>query len=307
MGLERRYEMGSSMSKPLNPRLLPSALLVVAGAMVAGCSDVEGDQPMTGSASEADGLRPSGAWEFDESATAEVDRQAGTIELPLDGFDFTREELAVVDSAATLSIYLCAEAAGVEGGTWEPYEVSPLPPRDERRFGVWVRQYAETYGYALPPAPDVPLNNAVEEARDVYVECAENGDIGWPEDLPSGDDIAADLDGIEAQIFAAPDGVAVQAEWEACIEESGLQRDLEDPAPFSVVGEGSEVNEEQIRMALADVTCKEQVNYVERLADLEAGFQQPVIDEYIDELSAQRAEIDRIVEDSRQYLALNAP
>lgn len=142
--------------------------MAIVGLLLTGCTS----QPSTESAAVPaahEEERPPGAWEFDEAASAEVDREAGTIVLPLDQFQLTPEEMVVVKSAATLDIFLCARDKGVEEGSWEPYEVSHTPPRDQRRYGVWVRQYAEKYAYDLPPAPAVHPNNVVEGAMDIYL------------------------------------------------------------------------------------------------------------------------------------------
>lgn len=267
---------------------------------VAGCMPNSGDE----------GSGDSDNWKFDPSARAEVVRETGSITTPYDAYWYSASELADLQSAESLAIFLCAEQKGVVGGTWEPYEPIEIDPR-VRTYGIWVRKLVEEYAYQLPPmTPPPPPNNSVEGATDIYLECVNEGPEAerWVlPTMPSAMFLAAELTAASDQVFLSTEGLATQSDWESCIEEAGLQRDHSQSAPWAIIGADDAVTEETLRIALADVTCKEQVDYVERLADLDAGFQQPIIDEYVDELAAQRADIDRIVADARDYLAKNAP
>lgn len=51
------------------------------------------------------------------------------------------------------------------------------------------------------------------------------------------------------------------------------------------------------------VECKSQIDFVERLADLMAQQQAPVLVEYADELLAERATADAVVAEARAVLA----
>lgn len=253
---------------------------------------------------------PEGGWPFDESATADVDRETSRIVFPITRFQYSDEERAIVESAGSLQYYLCLQDEGVAVSGWQPREAWPMDVH-ERRFGVWIEEFAEQYAFTVPDPPPPPVEPWYDVTGDVADACHQQvqEDPRWESefDRPYAGPLAYDMTAATDQVFVSEPGAAAQADWEACIEEAGLARDTTMDSPSAIVGATDEINEEQIRLALTSVRCKDEVNYVERLADVEAGFQQPVVDKYLKELSAERAELDRVLTEAREYLALHTP
>jgi len=73
-----------------------------------------------------------------------------------------------------------------------------------------------------------------------------------------------------------------------------------------ITGTTLDPTESNIRVALLDVECKEGTRYVQRLADIEAALQQPVIADHLAELPEMREEYDAALELARDYLAEGA-
>ena len=78
----------------------------------------------------------------------------------------------------------------------------------------------------------------------------------------------------------------VFAEWQQCIEQHGLTPadDVEDGGWI----EGIDLlvlEEKNIRAAVVDVQCKDKVNYMQRILDVAAAYQGPIIAEYEAELA----------------------
>ena len=264
----------------------------------------------TGGGDEGDSPGPSvqaGDWEVDPTATAEVDHEAGTILLPMDRYWLTEAETAYLLSARSLAVNLCARDAGVVGHwemieAWEP---------ENRRYGVWVRSVAERYGYSLPMRGDdfVP-NNAEVDGTAVYEECAASDPDTTQfnfEGIRPAFDIATVTLGMSDAAFASAAAEEIFADWGACLAEHGLERDTSSETPWMVAGTSDDVTESNIAAAIVDVDCKASVDFIQRIADIEAGYEQPIVDEYQSEFEEMRAEYDAMLELARQYLDENAP
>ena len=98
----------------------------------------------------------------------------------------------------------------------------------------------------------------------------------------------------------------VLEEWESCLAEVGLRRD-QSRSPWAVAGTTTDPTEANIRTALLDLDCKDRVDYVARIAAVEAAVQAPIVQEHLAELQQMRAEYDAMLADARAYLGENAP
>lgn len=277
------------------------AVLVAVVMLVAACTSGSDEGGSPGPSAQG------GDWDVDPTATAEVDPEAGTIQLPMDRYWLTEAETAFLLSARSLAVNLCAQEAGVIGHwemieAWEP---------ENRRYGVWVRSVAERYGYSLPVREDdfVP-NNAEVDGTAVYEECAATDPDTTQfnfEAIRPAFDIATVTHGMSDAVFASPAAEEVLADWEQCLAEHGLARDTSSETPWMVAGTTTDLTESNIAAAIVDVDCKASVDFVQRLADIEASYEQPIVDEYQSEFEEMRAEYDAMLELARQYLDENAP
>lgn len=277
-------------------KTLVAAFALTSSLAISGCSS---------SPPAPDPLNAHREWSRDLSATADVDPIAGTITLPLDQYKLTLEETATLVSARSLAINLCARERGVNGD-WQR-----IPPNNagERRYGVWVKDLVEQFGYDLPPSNVTVSNNSEPDANPIYEACsAEDPDIQQFDfdAISPAFDTVGELSGLSEAALASEDAELVFTDWEACLKENGLERDTS-LSPFAVAGAGLEPTSSNISIALTDIDCKANVDYIQRLANIQASFEKPIVDEYSDELVAARSEYDAMVELANQYLSANSP
>lgn len=204
----------------------------------------------------------------------------------------------------------CATQQGVDA-TWAP----SLPEiGGSRLYGVWLRDHVATAGYDIPTTPEhdalLAANSTpfTDEALAIYEACYEQDDIQLlaEEAIAITFPLGEETTGIAAAALESEDAQAVFTEWDACLARSGLERN---PSvdPYQILGTSMDPTEQNITIALKDVACKEEVDFVARLATIEASFQQPIITKYEVELTALRAEYDGLIERSRVYLNANRP
>ncbi len=235
-------------------------------------------------------------------ATAEVDHEAGTITLPVERFQLTDAEYRLIDDARGLAMDRCAKAEGIDLG-WRPGRAAPV---SDRRYGVWVPAITEQFGYAVPEGASAPDTDGPPLDDDdflVITECASDPTVlsFRYESVRPGFDFAEEFSWVTTAAFGSPEGEAVFEDWEECLNAQGLHRDTS-VSPFAVAGAGMAVTEQNIVIALKDVTCKSEVGFVQRLADLEAQLQAPIVAEHLAELEQMRSEYDHIVDAAREYL-----
>lgn len=256
-------------------------------------------------------------------ASADVDPEAGTVVLPVERFLMTRAETHLVDTASQTVFDQCVRDHG--------YEVVSTPvvldSEGDRRYGTWLVQEAELYGFAPPSVgrgagepgtvpvrprdsdghPIFPPGDVRNADLDVILECHEAPEVlrFVTHSIEPAFDYGAEIGPLMDEALGSSEGKQVFADWEACLEEHGLERD-ESESPYSIRGATMDVTEQNIAMALVDVQCKTDVELVQRLADLEAELQAPVVARYFKELTAMRAEYDVVLEDARAFLASDA-
>ena len=103
-----------------------------------------------------------------------------------------------------------------------------------------------------------------------------------------------------AQVFASEAGRAVFRDWEACITEHGLARD-ETLSPWAVLDETGQ-QPPGVGTAVIDARCKTDVDFVQRLAQLQANLEAPFIAAHRDELDRIRDDHDRALTSARAYV-----
>jgi hypothetical protein len=277
-----------------------SVALVLLGT--SACGDASSD---LGSADE---IQP------DFTANATVDRGSGEIILPIQSYYLRQDEARQVDDARSLAMRGCAVERGLDEPAWR---ASDPELGGSRLYGVWLLEWVEKFGYEVPTTPrgqalaDAELDSEPYTAEQlaVYDACAASDAVllfsersAW-RDIPIGT-VLTELSNIA---LSSEQARSVFSDWEACLATRGLERVGTEEDPYGIVGASLAITPQNISIATADVTCKDEVDFVQRLADVEAAYQQPVVDRYESELSAQRADFDELVTRARQYLTDNAP
>ena len=255
----------------------------------------------------------------DESAHARLDRETGQIITPFSEyllFDDAAEQ-AVVDQSHRVYLGHCMEAAGLAfNATMAEDQVL-----DDRRFGLWVEDRATAYGYSDPPSTVA---------------------LTWDQDAAAGgDQWQAALDRCEEEFLNDPETAAFQAnndendfgraselstdayrlaaedpEWEAarkpwkqCLQDNDLTPP-EQPEEWSAVetqqlleSDGAESSQELLRIAAIEARCNNDTSLTQRLGDLVASYEQPLIDRHEAELKPLKERKQEILQAARDYIA----
>jgi hypothetical protein len=270
--------------------------VAVVAAVMAGCSGSDEPPQSVATLSAA-------------QAAPEVNRDSGQIVLPADRFFLSPDEAATLASALALGMSKCATVQGVD----TPYEPLTASTGSNRLYGVWSQAEAEQFGYGLPDEAEASAGSKdsegtlTKEDLEVYIECNDSADLKplrYDQIRPAFNYGKVFADTSE-QAFESPEGVAAFRDWEACLDGQGVMRDSA-TSPFMIRGTTMDASESNIRIALIDVTCKADTQFVERLAAAEAAIQVPIIDQYLPELLQMRDDYDEALDFARTYLAENS-
>lgn len=243
---------------------------------------------------------------------ATVDAVTGTIRLPLDAYALTGDDDKVFATANDLVASRCMSAAGY--GEF-------LPFIDRRhggqadvdwRYGVWVKSQVVRYGYGrVPPSAlgqKLQAANQVQftpEADAAYKRCIttvhESGIV-----LPDAAGVLMS-NAFEEQVMATSEGKKVLSDWKKCLTDNHVPLPDHAESDWFPAGIHEAPLEQQIEVGLKDVACKEDVNMVQRLSDIEAAYENDYIKDHeavlTDLQKANREALDR----ARAYLASSGP
>ncbi len=246
------------------------------------------------------------------SATAEppravVDRATGTITVPGWGVPpSTEEDRAVMQTARAFFFAGCMADQGFAEG-WEfTGPVTPAPAPGERYpYGAWLADdvRANGYGFARSGALDLPPAEA--EAWDVCEARLETTGLSGA--------VEVTLDKHEGALrqteraLLTDEGRSLHDAWAACLAESGVAAVADDPESLVPAGAAEAPFDEQVRIGLVDVACKDRLDLVQRLADIDAALAAQFAADHREEIAAELAEAERrdrpVVDRARAYLA----
>jgi hypothetical protein len=238
-------------------------------------------------------------------AKADVDPASGTVTLPWDRFMMTPKEWDDVVSGLNVALIECVEAAGIASGE-RPKRV--IPDNDSfYGYGVWLMRDAQRYGYVRPESPEKldalsrAADNAVTQAElDQRARCAQTADdvLALRADrLNTTGPWVAELDAARDAIRKTSAWQQVVADWGACLTGNGAKPDL---GAFAASGvdweavERYEVREADVKLAILDVACKDKTDFVQRLGDLDASAQAPIISAYRADLQKSRSDLEAV-------------
>ncbi|MFE5309531.1 hypothetical protein [Isoptericola sp. NPDC056605] len=249
------------------------------------------------------------------AGAAKVDLAAGKITRPSEEYFPTQQEHEAIFNAHTLAIANCAERNGIA------YHYGEIIPETEtdRDYGLWVPAAAKQAGYA--PVESEEKKQAVAETlsgeSDVEISdadfakleqnCANDPDVlrltehkgsgPWSEGL-----------GNAWTAFQSSDVYnTIRNEWAKCLSGNGIDaasdtRTLDAAVPRDAYLTSSAATRD---VAIVDANCKQSIDMIQRLADLHAAYEAPVLDEWSSELSALHDKYEQQVADAEAYLAKN--
>jgi len=266
--------------------------------------------------------------------TADVDLVHGTVVEPMDRFRDSPEDDAVTQNAQQVAMSLCARAKGIR---WVPvFMDSTYDRRSGPVEGPWVEANAKKFGFITPEADgdvrrslhpgleeshrfpgDKPsANEALSEAdRDVVRACgaapeAMRFDVmhvrpQGPWDLALGEAHDKAFPVTDAGTTTSKETKPVEDDYDACLRAVGVEPDPQ-RLGWAKGAVAHVLDAQQIALALTVVQCKTQVHYAQRLADIEAELEVPIVEKYAHELTARKKKIDAVVADAKKFLAAHA-
>ncbi len=292
------------------------ALIAVAVA-ISGCASDQEVGPEGGKALE-------GLSGF--SAKAELDPATATVSFPADQVALGDQE----DSSVLLSAVAVAGAKCARDTLNIPWVALPPDPYSPTAhmytyYGPWTKTVAEKFAFVTPMGDGALMVNGYiaepeghvwiddpnaaisEEDRQKFSKtCIEdNPDAQRFNEVnlwvwgPGQRALADEMQDVEND----PRVISLFEELGACYREEGMTPDPE--FPWSITAAVDEINEEQIELALKTVECKDRIDFTQRIADIIAERQLPVIEKYADELIADRKKWDETVAEATDYIAAN--
>lgn len=261
---------------------------------------------------------PPGPSDKDPSAAALLDTNTGEVLLPLSEYDLDDlgAERALVNRALYIDIGPCMRAAGFR---FAAASALPGEPSDDRQFGIWFEPSARRFGFGAPPDPmDEAFTADAQAGGEAWAQALETcsaSSLAKPEvaafmptqDLTT-DGLAARLrtDAIRAAA-ADPLWAEARGEWSECLRSEGLDPPGEDTQWASRQStdalESDAPLEMQITLATTEAACNTSVRLTQRLGDLVAAYQAPLITANQAALNEAKTRKQSMLDAARAFIA----
>ncbi|MEW9267516.1 hypothetical protein AB1207_22470 [Kineococcus endophyticus] len=212
-------------------------------------------------------------------------------------------EQATIDLGYQLATRDCMKKDGFD---YQVVDARADPTPVDRRYGVWVENEAAQNGYETPA--DTPsqvklqqLNSAANpEGWDAsHLRCGQEAAKTYiANSLPS--DLSA-FQGYE-DFMTLPQTKKVLDDWRQCLSSQNVNPPRDGWVPSSAMSGGKE---NEIKIALIDVKCKEENGTVQKLADIEASLQMPKVRADEPQLVDQRKAVDDALKAANKIIAAN--
>ncbi|NQX19729.1 hypothetical protein HQQ82_07070 [Rathayibacter sp. VKM Ac-2856] len=258
----------------------------------------------------------------DESARANLDSASGEIVMPLDEYAFygRHSDQQVFEAAAEAVLAECMRSKGFTYSVARA-PADPSTDLDDRTFGIWDEPRAARYGFDFAPSPlDIAMKNARTAGglqwSAAYDGCAQDDesvtaamDTVTPPQDEYLNSLVSRLES-EARTKARKDERWQRARepWEQCLQEAGLtpqtgESYLSQQSYDLLEEEGAGSSEEGIRLASIEARCNTDTRLTQTLADLEAAYQQPLIDANQAALNEEKERKQELLDAARAYIA----
>lgn len=248
--------------------------------------------------------------EKDESARAIFDVENDRVILPLDAYNtdgkdeyFTKAlELArkkcFAEHEQHYKMFVRTEGAGRNLG---------------RTYGIWNVEYAQKYGlHERDESNTLDLSSPApssDPGKDVSTECYQRAseEMAKIGEIPFG---SATYRRVETDVRnAAGDRQlkkSLDDEWKRCVKDKGLTPDSEMTVKEEKnIPQSTTPSEEEIRIAVIQAQCNQDVGRSQKLYDLEAQYQKPLVDKNQAALENELKEFKRRDEQFKQYVLDN--
>ncbi|PQZ93888.1 hypothetical protein CQ018_09625 [Arthrobacter sp. MYb227] len=236
----------------------------------------------------------------ENNVRAHIDSATGEIVLPLEAYAMNQKDERDVGQANALLLNKCLKETG-RNFPRATQDWAAIPAYPDRRYGLWSKADAVANGYELPEAKDAKSLTEQEETLgqdwwSAYEVCHSDLQLFPMMGINTAmDPSPVDLgmqESFEA-LLASSEFERIRDEWKLCVTAAGL---TPDPNSTLMVPAIPAWGEDQLRVAAADVECKESLNSVQPLADFEASEQKTYIKKHESELTNYRNEVDKVLE-----------
>lgn len=254
----------------------------------------------------------------DTSAHVQLDYETSQIVFPIEQYQISDPDWSIVTQAREIVLDKCMVGMGFAS---EPER--PTPVSEDRNFGLWNVERARQYGFSIPGLETKPDDPALKppgwgEARETCVkqEAGKLADVSPPD--PSTNPNIADIIQHQSLALASKDPAWADAreEWWACLRSRGLEprtgeqdwsskQALDLAIRSSSNDSASTTNEEGIRIATLEADCNAETRMAQRLGDIQAGYQLPLIAKNQAALNEAKVASARIVAAAKQFILSN--
>lgn len=243
--------------------------------------------------------------ERDTSRKAILDYSKNYVHLPLDEYAFDELTLRTVSTAWHTLISECYAHHG------QSYAVPSVDtPQPGGLYGSWNVEYAKKYGYSQKEsrgsedsAPDDINARCQEEVKTVFSDVElDQKEYRFVGELNS-----------QAYTYASQtdEWKNIRSEWWTCLRERGLtpregESDWtsEEGVHLMTSSQGKEeAKPEEIRLATIEAECNQKVGMAQRLGDIEASYQGPLIEKNQAKLNQLKEEKEKRVAKAREIIA----
>ena len=248
--------------------------------------------------------------EKDESARAIFDVENDQVILPLDAYDTTGK-----DEYFTKALELARKKCFAEHGQhYEMFVRTEGSGRNlGRTYGIWNVEHAQKYGLHEPnesntldlsaPAP------SSDPGKDVSTECYQRASDEMKQigEIPFGSATYRRLE-TDARNAAGDQQLkkSLDDEWKRCVKDKGLTPDSEMTVKEEKnIPQSTTPSEEEIRIATIQAQCNQDVGRSQKLYDLEAQYQKPLVAKNQAALENELKEFKRRDEKFKQYVLDN--
>ena len=242
----------------------------------------------------------------DSNAKALLDTEHSRVSLPITEFRMSRQLGAKFFTATELMIRPCLAQAG--------YSIkvpAAVASGEDRIWGLWDSERARIYGYNIPEPPELAFKEPTSpEYEKTRTQCwkSSNADreqlLGdAPDDLKS---LASSIESKAASAAKTTDEFKnLHTQYGECLKNKGYQAA---PDAFIIsegsvpVSDGGDAAPEEIRAAVAEAECNQTLQVTQKMGDLEASFQAPMIEEHRAALNQEKEKLQAFERRVDEYL-----
>lgn len=243
--------------------------------------------------------------ERDTSRKAVLDYSKNYIHLPLDEYAFDELTVRTVSTAWHTLMSECYAHHG------QSYAVPSIDtPQPGGLYGNWNVEYAKKYGYSQEES----RGSDDSAADDINAQCQEEVKAAFS-DVELDEKEYRFVGELNSQAYTyasqTDEWKNIRSEWWTCLRERGLtpregESDWmsEESAHLMTSSHGNEeAKPEEIRLATIEAECNQKVGMAQRLGDIEASYQGPLIEKNQAKLNQLKEEKEKRVAKAREIIA----